>query len=180
MHARVRDERGQGALVAMSGIVMVVLATLVVTKVMLAATEQSRAQHAADAAALAGVSGGVAAAVSTAAANGADLLSFTRTAGRAGGTVRVSVTVGVGERVARAVAEGDDPMPRGRSPTGGGTPRRARVLYARTDVRWRRRQGDHRSRGYERGHRAAGASAPTEPRPVHGPAWSIRPRPRPR
>ena len=48
--------------------VMVVLATLVVTKVMLAATEQSRAQHAADAAALAGVSGGMAAAVSTAAA----------------------------------------------------------------------------------------------------------------
>jgi hypothetical protein len=100
-------DRGSGSLLAVGAVVIAALAVVVVARVVVAAAQQAQAQHAADAAALAGVSGGAGAAVNIAAANGAELVGFVMSAGRAGGAVRVTVTVRRGDRTATATAEGD-------------------------------------------------------------------------
>jgi hypothetical protein len=102
-----RRDRGSGSVLAVCGVVVVALAIVIVAKVVVAAVQQAGAQHAADAAALAGVTGGIGAAREVAEANGADLLGFSSGPGRAGGSVRVTVTVRRGERTAEATAEGD-------------------------------------------------------------------------
>lgn len=130
MHHR-RGERGQASLLAVGGIVLAVLSTVLVARVTVAAVRQARAQHAADAAALAGVEGGIAAAAAVASANGAELLDYRRGPGVAGGAVRVSVVVRWGDRVARAVAEGDPGLGRGPPARRGGTHSEVSVLYAR-------------------------------------------------
>jgi hypothetical protein len=106
-----RRDRGSGSVLAVCGVVVVALAIVIVAKVVVAAAEQAGAQHAADAAALAGVSGGIDAARDVAAANQGELVAFASGPGRAGGSVRVTVTVRRGERTAEATAEGD-PLPR--------------------------------------------------------------------
>lgn len=102
---RVRD-KGQASLLAMAAVVVAAIAALVVAKVAVVAVDQARAQHAADAAALAGVTGGQPAAQQVATANRAELIGFTTSAPRAGGAVRVTVTVQRGDRTATATAEG--------------------------------------------------------------------------
>ncbi len=94
-------------MLAVCGVVVVALAIVIVARVVVAAAQQAGAQHAADAAALAGVSGGIDAARTVAAANDAELVGFSTGAGRAGGSVRVTVTVRRGDRTAEATAEGD-------------------------------------------------------------------------
>jgi hypothetical protein len=106
-----RRDRGSGSVLAVCGVVVVALAIVIVAKVVVAAAQQAGAQHAADAAALAGVTGGIGAARQVAEANGAELLAFSRGPGRAGGSVRVTVTVRRGERAAEATAEGDRRSP---------------------------------------------------------------------
>jgi hypothetical protein len=107
-----RRDRGSGSVLALCAVVVVALAIVIVAKVVVAAAQQAGAQHAADAAALAGVSGGIGTARDIAAANGAELLAFSTGPGRAGGSVRVTVTVRRGERTAEATAEGDRrPLP---------------------------------------------------------------------
>ena len=111
-----RRDSGSGSVLAVCGVVVVALAIVIVAKVVVAAAQQAGAQHAADAAALAGVSGGIGAAREVAAANGAELVAFSTGPGRAGGSVRVTVTVRRGDREAAATAEGDR---RPRAVTGG-------------------------------------------------------------
>jgi len=120
--ARSRNERGQASLLALTGIVIAVLATALVARVTVAAVQQARAQHAADAAALAGVSGGATLAAAIAADNGAELVSFEGGDGRSGGSRRVTVVVRWGDRTARATAEGDPERRRGPPPTAGWHP----------------------------------------------------------
>jgi hypothetical protein len=103
---RERD-RGAGSVLAVWAVVVAAVAIVVVAQVVVAAARQAAAQHAADAAALAGVSGGTDAARAVAAANAAELVDFSATAGRSGGAVRVTVTVRRGDRTATATAEGD-------------------------------------------------------------------------
>lgn len=98
--AQTSDERGQAvpllvALLALAGLTLVGLAGLG-----RAAVTAARARSAADAAALAGVTDGVAGARRLAAANGAELVSFTRTGGA--GDVVVVVRVGDARATARA------------------------------------------------------------------------------
>jgi hypothetical protein len=102
-----RRDRGSGSALALCGVVVVALAIVIVAKVVVAAAQQAAAQHAADAAALAGVSGGIGAAREVAAANEAELVGFSTGVGRAGGSLRVTVSVRRGDRIAEATAEGD-------------------------------------------------------------------------
>ena len=102
-----RRDRGSATVLALCAVVVVALAIVIVAEVVVAAAQQAGAQHAADAAALAGVSGGIDAARHIAAANDAELVAFSTGPGRAGGAVRVSVSVRRGDRTAQATAEGD-------------------------------------------------------------------------
>jgi hypothetical protein len=132
---RGRGDAGQASILAIASVVVALLGIVIVARVAAAAVQQSRAQHAADAAALAGVRSGRSGAAALAAANHAELVSYQRLAGRAGGSVRVVVVVRYGERLARATAEGDsarrdEPRQHGR----GGTRGPPAVLYARGDA----------------------------------------------
>jgi hypothetical protein len=125
-----RRDRGSASVLMAAALVVVALATLIVARVVVAAADLAAAQRAADAAALAGVTGGPGAAADLARDNDAELVAFARGPGRAGGTVRVTVTVRRGARTAEATAEGDPRARRGPPIAVRGTLTPTRVLYA--------------------------------------------------
>ena len=117
---RVRSDAGQVMPLMVVAIVVITGLAMVATEIGAVLGEAARARTAADAAALAGAARGRAAATEMAAANGAELVDFSRT----GNQVAVTVRVGRADREARAqvvvtwVEPGDppdDPVVRGLS-----------------------------------------------------------------
>ena len=104
------QERGQALPLLAAVLVVAAAAALVVADLGVAAVERAKARTAADAAALAGAAEGEAAARQVAAANGRELVSFTRDG------VVVEVVVRAGRAAARATAEGLPPVPAGMTP----------------------------------------------------------------